>query len=205
MTRGAPSGLPAQAELFDDGAIPPHIIAIEVTQEPSPLADHLQKAAPRRMVVLVLPEVIREFGDPSREDSHLDLDRAFIGRVPPMFLDYRRLRRLVQLVSVSCEFPQIKYRTARWNRTRVSAIYTGLFVENPHAKKRRPRGRTKYNTQGRRILRYDGARRRRDPGRAATHRNQVHGPAHGAFYEGHSNLSHIHIEEKTVLVSALVN
>lgn len=147
MTRGAPSGLPAQAELFDDGAIPPHIIAIEVTQEPSPLADHLQKAAPRRMIVLMLPEVIREFGDPSREDSHLDLDRAFIGRVPPVFLDYRRLRRLVQLVSVSCEFPQIKYRTARWNRTRVSAIYTGLFVENPHAKKRRPRGRTKYNTQ----------------------------------------------------------
>ncbi len=53
------------------------------------------------MVVLVLAEVIREFGDPPREDRHLDLDRPFVGLVPSVFLDYRRLRRLVQLVSVS--------------------------------------------------------------------------------------------------------
>lgn len=59
------------------------------------------------MIVLVLPEVFGEFGDPSREDRHLDLDRPFIGLVSSVFLDYRRFRRLVQLVAISWKFRNI--------------------------------------------------------------------------------------------------
>jgi len=51
--------LPAQAELFDNGAITPHVIVVEITQEPSPLTDKFQKATSCRVVVLVLPEVFR--------------------------------------------------------------------------------------------------------------------------------------------------
>ena len=96
-----PYGLPAQAELFNDGAISRHVIAIEITQEPSPLADELQKPAPGCVIVLVLPEVFREFGDPSRQDRHLDLDRPFVGLVPSVLLDYLRFCRLVQLLAIS--------------------------------------------------------------------------------------------------------
>jgi len=95
------SGSPSQAEFFNDGAITPHIIVVEITQEPSSLADEFQESAPRRVVVLVLSEVFREFGNPSREDRHLDLDRPFVGIVSPVFLDYRRFCRLVQVVGVS--------------------------------------------------------------------------------------------------------
>lgn len=53
------------------------------------------------MIMLVLPEMIREFRDSCGEERHLDLDRPFVGLVSPVFLDYRRLRSLVQLVGVS--------------------------------------------------------------------------------------------------------
>lgn len=65
------------------------------------MANQLQEAATRRMVMLMLPEMIREFRDSCGEERHLDLDRPFVGLVSPVFLDYRRLRSLVQLVGVS--------------------------------------------------------------------------------------------------------
>ena len=93
--------LPAQAELFNDGAITPHVIAVEITQEPSSLTDKFQEATLCCVVVLVLPEVFREFEDSCRQDRHLDFYRAFVGIVSLVFLDYRRFCRLVQVVGIS--------------------------------------------------------------------------------------------------------
>jgi hypothetical protein len=65
------------------------------------LSDEFQETPTRCVIVPVLSEVIREFVDSSREDSHLDLDRPFVGVVSLVFLDYRRFCRLVQVVGLS--------------------------------------------------------------------------------------------------------
>lgn len=65
------------------------------------MADQLQQTTARCVIVFVFPEMFREFGDPSREDGHLDLDRPFVGIVSLVFLDYRRFCRLVQVVGLS--------------------------------------------------------------------------------------------------------
>jgi len=65
------------------------------------LSDEFQETPTRCVIVPVLSEMIREFVDSSREDSHLDLDRPFVGVVSLVFLDYRRFCRLVQVVGLS--------------------------------------------------------------------------------------------------------
>jgi hypothetical protein len=90
------------------------------------LSDKLQETATRCVVVPVLSEVIREFVDSCREDSHLDLDRPFVGIVSLVFLDYRRFCRLVQSGGSLLEITQFEYRKARLKNTPLVAwTFTG--------------------------------------------------------------------------------
>src|SRR4029453_17976047 len=61
------------------------IRALEIPQQPAPLADQHQKPAPRVMILAVRAQMLRELVDPRREQSNLDLGRTGV-RIPPPVL-----------------------------------------------------------------------------------------------------------------------
>src|SRR5205085_3739610 len=67
-----------QPELLDESAVAVEVLALEVVEQPPPLADEHQQAAPRVVVVLVLAEVLGEVVDAAREQRDLHLGRARI-------------------------------------------------------------------------------------------------------------------------------
>ena len=62
----------AEAEPCDQFAIPVNVAVIEVPQLPAPLANKLEKATTRVIVVLVRLQVRGEVLYPLREDGHLN-------------------------------------------------------------------------------------------------------------------------------------
>jgi hypothetical protein len=61
--------------------IPVYIALFEVLKQTPALADHLQKATPRMIVLHVSLKVSLQFIDPLRENRYLNLWRACIGIV----------------------------------------------------------------------------------------------------------------------------
>src|SRR5262249_19098550 len=76
--------LPAQAQLLDEGAVAPDVLAVQVLQQPTATADQEQQAPAAVVVVLVQLEVLGEIVDPPRQQCDLDFRRTgvtLIGRV----------------------------------------------------------------------------------------------------------------------------
>jgi hypothetical protein len=82
-----PVALFAQAESSDDLLIPGPVFARQVLQELVAAADELEEAAPRRVVLLVLIEVLAELIDSRREDGNLHFRRAGIFSVRLVLFD----------------------------------------------------------------------------------------------------------------------
>src|SRR5262249_55107422 len=69
--RGEPGSLATQPQIFDQGLVATLVSSIEVVEQASPLAHELQQPAARGVVFHVRLEMIREFGDPLREERDL--------------------------------------------------------------------------------------------------------------------------------------
>src|SRR3954462_3379237 len=105
-----PRRLLADAQPFDQLLVPAGVLALEVVEQPAPLADELEQPAPRVVVLLVGLEVLRELVDPLREQGHLHLRRPGVLLVRPELLDDHALAFRVDHVtafpSASGELPQ---------------------------------------------------------------------------------------------------
>ena len=64
---------PPEPELGDDGPVAFDVGALQVVQQPAPLADQLQQPAARIVVMGVRLEMVGEVIDPFAEDCDLDL------------------------------------------------------------------------------------------------------------------------------------
>jgi hypothetical protein len=85
------SGLLTKPESSDDLLIPGPVFARQVLQELVAAADQFQQAAPRRMVLLMLVEVLPELIDARRDDRDLHFRRAGIFIVSLVIFDDLRL------------------------------------------------------------------------------------------------------------------
>jgi hypothetical protein len=83
--------LAAEAELLNEGPVAGDIATREVVQQTTATADQPQQAKTRVMVFGVLLKVLGQIPNALCHQSHLDLRRARIGLVGPMFLDDFRL------------------------------------------------------------------------------------------------------------------
>src|SRR4249919_1347652 len=72
----AGAALAAQAEPTDDGAIPRVVLAHQVRKEAATLANELEEAAARVVILGKGPEMLREARDPLGEKRDLHLRRA---------------------------------------------------------------------------------------------------------------------------------
>src|SRR5579859_1122972 len=79
-TRGRTRLVP-QPELVDDLPVARQVGALEVVQEPTALADHLEEPATAVMVLAVAAEMIGERVDACAEERDLDLGRAEVRSV----------------------------------------------------------------------------------------------------------------------------
>src|SRR5215204_7338922 len=88
-TETAGPDLPTQTELGDDRPVALDVLLLQVLEQPAPLANHLEQAPPRMVVVLVLAQVVRKVSYTPREHSDLHLRRpgvAFVRPVLPYYL-----------------------------------------------------------------------------------------------------------------------
>src|SRR5262245_45893208 len=69
------------AKLLDEAAVPLDVLALQVVQEPPPLADQHHEPPPGMMVLRVGLEVFGQVADPLAQDGHLDLGRPRVGAV----------------------------------------------------------------------------------------------------------------------------
>src|SRR5262249_6714351 len=88
----APSGgrivrLLAEIEAPDERAVALDVGALQVVELPAALADELQEAAARGVVLLVRLEVLGEVRDPLAEERDLHLGRAGVALVRRVLLD----------------------------------------------------------------------------------------------------------------------
>src|SRR4029079_2594137 len=77
--------LAPQAELLDQGPIAGVVLALQVPEVPAALADQLEQAAPRAVVLLVDFDVLDELVDAGRDQRDLHLGRpgvTLVGRRP---------------------------------------------------------------------------------------------------------------------------
>ena len=74
-------GLSSQTELGDNRPVARRVLAHEVSQQTSPLADQLQQTSTRGMVLVVLAEVIGQPAYALRKEGHLHFGRACIARL----------------------------------------------------------------------------------------------------------------------------
>src|SRR4029077_1429730 len=70
--------LAAEAEPSDDGAVARVVLLHEVSEKATALADELEEAAARMIILREAPEMVRQPLDPLREERDLDLRRAGI-------------------------------------------------------------------------------------------------------------------------------
>ena len=80
-------GLLPETEFPDQAAIPPHVLAPEVTEQPPPSAHHLEQASTGRMVLAVLTEMAGKASDPRRQERNLHFRRPRIRLVEAELLD----------------------------------------------------------------------------------------------------------------------
>src|SRR5207245_10343402 len=85
----------ADAQPFDQLPVPGGVLRLEVVEEPPALADQLEQAAARMVVLLVRLEVFRQVLDALGEERDLDLRRAGVALVGAELLDYTLLLRFV--------------------------------------------------------------------------------------------------------------
>src|SRR3712207_5066939 len=90
--------LPAQAELSDERPVALHVFVLQVFEQPTPLAYHLEQTAARVIVVLVLAQVLSEVRYSLGEHRDLHLRRPRVVLVGPVLpddllfvLNYRQL------------------------------------------------------------------------------------------------------------------
>jgi hypothetical protein len=79
--------LAAQAQYFDQGAVPFHIFVLQVCQQLTTLTDHLEQTATGMVVFLVLPQVGRQVVDVLSQDSNLDFRGTRVHSVRLMLFD----------------------------------------------------------------------------------------------------------------------
>src|SRR5262249_52859542 len=90
--RNAPrESLLADAQPFDELAVPRGILRLQVVEEPPALADQLEQAAPRMVVFLVGLEMLGQVLDALGQERHLDLRRARVAIVGTEPLDHALL------------------------------------------------------------------------------------------------------------------
>ena len=75
------SSLLANAELPDELRVPVGVLALQVVEQPAPLADQLQQAAPRMVILDVGLEVFGQVADAFAEKGDLDFRGAGVGVV----------------------------------------------------------------------------------------------------------------------------
>ena len=83
-----PGGLSSESEFGDEGPVTAHVSAIEILEQPTPLSDEAQEAAPGRFVVMVEPQMLGETVDPAGHDGHLHLGGAGVAIFGLKLLDY---------------------------------------------------------------------------------------------------------------------
>src|SRR6266545_2650477 len=81
------SGLLAEPEALDGGAIALEILPLEIVEQAAAAAHHLEEAAAAVMVLGVGLEVLGELRDPVRQECHLDLGRPGVALVDPVLFD----------------------------------------------------------------------------------------------------------------------
>src|ERR671917_1294843 len=90
--------LAAQAELGDERPVALDVFFLQVLEQPTPLADHLEQALTRVVIVLVLAQVLGKMRYAPREHRDLHLRRPRVALVRPVLpyylfftLHYRQL------------------------------------------------------------------------------------------------------------------
>src|SRR5690606_1591956 len=76
-----------EPEIFDQLPVAVQIFALQVLQQPPPLANHLHEAAPAVVVLRVRPEVFREVVDPRRQQCDLHRRASAVIRMELVLLD----------------------------------------------------------------------------------------------------------------------
>src|SRR5215217_576041 len=107
-TETAGRNLPAQTELGDERPVALDVLLLQVLEQPAPLANHLEQAPPRMVVVLVLAQVVRKMSYTTREHGDLHLRRPCVALVRPVLpyyllfvLNYRQLLLSPLVLSIS--------------------------------------------------------------------------------------------------------
>ncbi len=77
----------ADAQLRDDGLVALGVVLLQIVQQTTPLADHHQKTAAGRMVLLVRAEMICELPDPFTQNRNLNFRATRIIRVGGVLRD----------------------------------------------------------------------------------------------------------------------
>ena len=86
-TTAVPVALLADSELLNHSLVALGVVLFEVVEQATPLADHHEKAATRRVVLLVSLEVLVELADALGEQSYLNLGTTRVGRVGAIAAD----------------------------------------------------------------------------------------------------------------------
>ena len=79
--------LAAQAELRDKGAVALQVGSLQVAEQATALADHLQQATAGVVVLAVVAQVLGELVDALGEQRDLDLGRAGVAAGAPVLAD----------------------------------------------------------------------------------------------------------------------
>jgi hypothetical protein len=98
--------LVTEAKISDDLAIAFDVGALEIVEEATATADHLQQALPAVVILRVRPEVTCEVVDILGENGNLNLRRAGVGLVGAVLFDCRGL--------LKCHVAVFSARVARW-------------------------------------------------------------------------------------------
>lgn len=84
-----PGSLSPQSKAGDEVSIPLDILVVEVLEQSSALANHHQQTSPTVMVLFIDLQMLGEVADALGEQRNLDLGRARVRVVEPMFFNYR--------------------------------------------------------------------------------------------------------------------
>lgn len=86
IRRSSPS-LFFEVELLDHCGVAARVVLLEIGEMVLAICDHTEQSAARVVVLLVLLEVVGEFGDPLAQKGYLDLRRAGVFVMDRCFLD----------------------------------------------------------------------------------------------------------------------
>jgi len=78
----------SETEPGDQRAVPGHVVATEVLEQPPAFADQPHEPSPAGVIVAVHPEVLAQLADAPREKADLDFDRSGVLLVHPALADH---------------------------------------------------------------------------------------------------------------------